>query len=112
MKQKQMVRQGDVLIRRVQRREANGKDLREGQRVILAHGEVTGHVHEVVAVGADTDQPPAAFFEEPGGRRFLFVSQPCALTHQEHGTIALAPGCYEVVRQREYSPEAVRNVAD
>ena len=111
----QMVRQGDVLVRRVRSREMKGRDLREGRRVVLAHGEVTGHAHEVVAADVGTDMtmtPPAAFFEEPDGRRFLFVNQPCALTHQEHGTIALTPGCYEVVRQREYSPEAVRNVAD
>lgn len=108
-----IVRQGDVLVRQVTTRQRHGRDLREEGRIILAHGEVTGHCHEVVAVDSDTGvMPPAAFFEEPDGRRFLIVDRPCALTHQEHGTIALTPGCYEVVRQREYSPEAVRNVAD
>jgi hypothetical protein len=104
-------RQGDVLIRQVRRRAPAGTDLREAGRVILAHGEVTGHAHELVAA-TPTSTPPAQFFEEPDGRRFLFVAEPCALTHQEHGTIALAPGCYEVVRQREYAPDALRQVAD
>lgn len=113
MKQCESYRQGDVLVRRIADRQRTGKDASEQGRVILAHGEVTGHAHEVVgAAGVATQAPPAQFFEDPNGRRFLFVDRTCALTHQEHGTISLAPGCYEVVRQREYSPEAIRNVAD
>jgi hypothetical protein len=79
--------------------------------VILAYGEVTGHAHEISAV-SPADLSAAQLFEEPDGRRFLFVERACVLQHQEHGTIALAPGCYEVIRQREYSPRAIRNVAD
>lgn len=109
----QLYRQGDVLVQQVRRRTPAGKDLREGGRVILAHGEVTGHAHEVIEErGFDFELPPAQFFEEPGGRRFLFVERPCALVHQEHGPIQLAPGCYEVTRQREYAPDEIRNVAD
>lgn len=104
-----MYRQGDVLI--VRTTEAvKGTDAREGGRIILAHGEVTGHAHEVLDPAGSL--PAAQFFEAPDGRRFLLVEQACVLTHQEHGPIALAPGAYEVVRQREYSPEAIRNVAD
>src|SRR5688572_3769294 len=112
MKQ-QLVRQGDVLLRPVKSRARGGKAVLDGGRVILAYGEVTGHAHEVVAA-TDTvlDAPPAHLFEEPDGRRFLFVDRPCTLTHQEHGPIALAPGSYEVVRQREYSPSEIRTVAD
>jgi len=116
-------RQGDVLIKKVPSRKPVGRLLESGE-VTLALGEVTGHSHRVMAVtghaheviaevpATETGVPPAQFFEEPSGKRFLFVNAPCALTHQEHGLIALAPGCYEVVRQREYSPEAIRNVAD
>lgn len=106
-------RQGDVLIRQVRRREPTGKDVQERGRVILAHGEVTGHAHEVIAeTPTETALPPAQFFEEPDGRRFLFVERPCLLLHQEHGPISIPPGSYEVVRQREYSPSEIRNVAD
>jgi hypothetical protein len=106
-------------------------DLREHGRIILAHGESTGHAHEVVGAGPELNGiPPAQFFEEPGGRRVLLVEKACVLTHQEHGAIALDPahpqqvrqgdvlltpigdGAWEVTRQREYSPEAIRNVAD
>ena len=109
-----VLRQGDVLVRQIRRREPSGRDVREHGRVILAHGEVTGHAHEVVAAEPTTDVelPAAQFFEQPDGRRFLFIERACLLTHQEHGAIAVPPGCYEVTRQKEYSPAAIRNVAD
>jgi hypothetical protein len=108
---------------------AAAKDLRESGRIILAHGEVTGHAHEVMAREV-LDIPAAEFFEEPDGRRVLLVTRPCVLRHQEHGPIALDPampvqarqgdvllnpignGAWEVRRQVEYSPEAIRSVAD
>ena len=112
---------------------ASAKDLREQGRIILAHGEATGHCHEIVA-GLDApvgDLPPAQFFEEPDGRRVLLAVAPCALRHDEHGLIPLnpkhpqqvrqgdvllnpiGPGAWHVIRQREgYSPESIRQVAD
>lgn len=112
----------------------NAKDLREGGRIILAHGEVTGHVHEITCslgeCGIGNLIPSAEYFEEPDGRRVLLVLSPCVLKHEEHGHIALDPeypiqvrqgdvmlkplgaGAWEVIRQREYSPEAVRAVED
>ena len=112
MKQTQM-RQGDVFVVGVEAIPSgcSGVPLEDG-RVILAHGEVTGHAHAVVDADATTALPPALLFEAPDGQRYLLVDRPCALAHEEHGQIALAPGAYKVVRQREYSPEEIRNVAD
>src|SRR5690606_10326709 len=97
-------------------RTPSGTRIDDQGRVILAYGEVTGHAHQVVvdpeAAEAPVDLPAAQLFEEPDGTRYLFVERACVLTHEEHGAIALAPGCYKVTRQREYSPEAIRNVAD
>jgi hypothetical protein len=113
----------------------HAKDLREDGRIILAHGEQTGHAHEVVnpiAFGDDVglDIPAADFFEEPNGRRVLLINRRCVLRHEEHGLITLdpakpeqvrqgdvllqplGPGAYEVKRQREYSPSEIRTVAD
>ena len=44
----------------------------------------------------------------------MYVSLPTggAVTHEEHASIQLPKGNYRIVRQREYSPEAIRNVAD
>lgn len=110
----QLIRQGDVLVRPARKRARKGQVVEDRGRVILAYGEVTGHAHEVVAAVNDPSIGVVAsqLFEEPDGRRFLFVDRPCMLMHQEHGPIALAPGCFEVIRQREYSPGEIRRVAD
>lgn len=117
MTTRQMIRQGDVLVRPTrQRPSAKAKSITDDGRVILAYGEVTGHAHEVQHPVTTTDNldpvPPVQLFEEPDGTRLLVISRPAVLRHDEHGPIELTPGHYEVIRQREYSPEAIRNVAD
>jgi len=113
MKKVRQVRQGDVLVVAVAA-VPDGCAIvpLDAGRVILAYGEVTGHAHAVVDADAATAIPPAQLFEAPDGARFLLVASPCALIHEVHGRITLAPGAYRVVRQREYSPEAIRSVAD
>ncbi len=100
-------RQGDVLITRVAAipSAAVAVDL-EGGRIVLAHGEVTGHAHAI----ADVDR--VTMFEVDAGIRYLDVQMESHLRHEEHAPIALPPGKYRVTRQREYTPEAIRNVAD
>lgn len=109
---KNQVRQGDVLINPVSSAPSNLKPVaRENKKVILAHGEVTGHHHALAEPGVemlrgDTD-----------AERFLNVPDGGApLTHQEHGTIPVREtsktGPRQVVRQREYSDELSRRVAD
>lgn len=109
MKQYQQVRQGDVLLERVASipKGAKRKPTDQG-RVILAYGEVTGHAH---AVQTDAEVVEA-FLVELNGKTYLSALGGGAVVHEEHGTIPLEPGIYRVVRQREYSPEAIRNVAD
>lgn len=101
-------RQGDVLVERIDALPANLKKLpRDGGRVILAHGEATGHAHAIMDAHADlysATEPDVTYLE--------VRDAVAALTHDEHSTIPLAPGAYRVVRQREYSPEAIRHVAD
>lgn len=106
-----MFRQGDVLIIPIDGKLPQGlKPVdREQGRVVLAHGEVTGHAHAIKS-------PRAHFYQEPkseGARRFLeIVGGNVALRHEEHAEVKLKPGLYEVKRQREYTPEEIRNVAD
>ena len=127
---RQIQRQGDVLLISTRKRpSAEAKPIvDEHGRVILALGEATGHHHQVIGgtltaiagdlagvpcIVKDADPVPAMeLFEEPDGTRLLVIKRESLLTHQEHGPISLAPGGYEVRRQREYSPEAIRNVAD
>jgi hypothetical protein len=100
-------RQGDVLIEQIAKLPEKVKPVkRESGRVVLAHGEATGHHHSIYSSGT-------ALMEAPSTERFLSVGPAgAALEHQEHATIKLPPGSYRVRRQREYSPEAIRNVQD
>lgn len=109
MKNQIHYRQGDVLIERVGSLPAKRTKLaREKGRVILAHGEVTGHAHAISEKHCDLFESA-----EQIGVTFLEVREAvAALKHDEHSTIELPPGNYRVTRQREYSPEAIRNVAD
>lgn len=104
MKQR-MFRQGDVLLYRVSDRGQTGKPIqRERGRLVLAHGEVTGHAHAVATKEAEL------FSAED--QIFLRMIEKGELVHEEHGSIALDAGLYRVIRQREYAPEEIRNVAD
>lgn len=73
------------------------RDVREHGRIILAHGEMTGHMHEVVTgEGQQTpDLALAQFFEEPDGTRVLIAIEKTrvslGLRHDEHGLIPLDP---------------------
>jgi hypothetical protein len=111
-------RQGDVLIEAIAAIPANAKKQNGSKAVILAHGEVTGHHHQLETKDpadwwkegeiATTNAKPSTLV----GEIFLALPQGGMVTHQEHSTIELPAGNYRVVRQREYSPEEIRNVQD
>jgi hypothetical protein len=96
-------RQGDVLIERIDEMPDGLKKV-EG-RMILAEGEVTGHVHEVFGEAE-------LFRAEDLEEAFLLVEEEVEVRHAEHGTIMLEPGPHRVSRQREYAPEAPVWVGD
>lgn len=114
MKKIKTIRQGDVLIVPI-KTSARGKDVRENGKVILAHGEATGHSHEVIAsyAGEVTIEKIEEETDALRGAQILRVLRRSAmLRHHEHSEIKIPVGTYRVIRQREYSPEAIRNVAD
>lgn len=101
-----LVRQGDVLLKPILRMPSGVRPRGDKDGIVLAYGEVTGHAHAIhdldncdVLVGSD-------------GRVFLKVKASVDLRHEEHSTIQVLPGNYEVVIQREYSPEETRDVQD
>lgn len=106
----QPIRQGDVLLRRIKVLPAGLSPApAENGRLVLAHGEATGHHHSFAL------SERVALFREDGSGGGLFLTitgAPAALEHQEHTALVLDPGHYQVVRQREYSPEEIRRVAD
>lgn len=109
MKQKPFIaRQGDVLIERVDELPSNLEPIpSERGKIVLAHGEITGHAHAILS---KTVQHLAA---QDADVTYLEVQEAVALIeHEEHATIELPPGKYRVVRQREYTPTEIRRVAD
>ena len=101
---KWIARQGDLLIERIESIPNEAKKQKR-QRIILAHGEATGHHHSV-------EQIDAADWWKTETEQFVHVKTATEVVHQEHAPIALPPGKYQVSRQVEYTPEAIRNVAD
>lgn len=97
-----LFRQGDLLIASVNTipREATPVE-RERGRCVLAKGETTGHEHAVAE--------PNVEHSRNGDKQYLDVrGEGASLVHEEHGTIDLEPGQYEVTVQREYEPTASR----
>ncbi len=103
-----MYRQGDVLIVPVDAvPEGVRLVAREAGRLVLAHGEVTGHAHVVEGAAA-----LFALDSRLATGRFLRVEGDASVVHEEHDSIVLPPGAYEIRRQREYHPVAPRPVID
>lgn len=116
---KASLRQGDILLVPVKKVPDGLNEVpRKNGKIILAEGEATGHLHAIEA-------PEATFLAKDLGspeNRYLVVAEAEAitaeaagveLTHPEHDTVTLAPGAYEVRRQREYGEAGgIRVVAD
>ena len=109
-----IIRQGDILLVKVGEAQASGKS----QRVIIGHGEVTGHMHVLQAAETlNGDELAWQLFAETGewrgdGSPQVAISQETQLVHDEHDTLTIPAGIYEIRRQREYEPEAPRYVID
>src|SRR5580700_5667217 len=99
----EMFRQGDVLIIPVKSIPKTATAVERDGDVVLAYGEVTGHAHAIKSDRA------ALFADLKLAAIFMRVTDdPVALEHEEHGTVTIPPGDYEVVRQKEYSPQEIR----
>jgi len=93
-------RQGDILFTQIPSL-PEGLTLRKSQ--VVAEGEVTGHSHRLAS---------GRVLSTAQGMLFLEILTATQVVHQEHGPLTLSPGYYQVTRQREYSPEAIRTVSD
>ena len=107
MEKHDQVRQGDLFLKRIRKPSLKGAtpEKADGGRYVIIEGEATGHAHAVPSANT-------AIFAFEAGRRVLQVSKDTTLSHEEHGAISLREGFYEIVRQREYTAEAPRYVAD
>lgn len=103
---KTIYRQGDVLFVKIPKAGKSTKIRKNGH---ILEGESTGHIHRV----ADADLDKCELFD-CGEQLFLNVLADggISIVHEDHATLELPAGNYEVIRQREYSPEAIHNVMD
>ena len=99
-------RQGDVLFVEVSAVPQGAKVRKNGH---ILEGEATGHIHRV----SEADLDAAEVLEREDGNLFLSVTQRgISIVHEEHDPIQLPVGNYEIIRQREYAPDRLHNVAD
>jgi hypothetical protein len=71
---------------------------------VIVEGEATGHAHRLIG---------GTILEDVlDGTLYLDVPTAGRVVHEEHDALTLGPGIWLVVRQREYSPHAIRLVRD
>lgn len=87
-----MYQQGDVLAFKVDKIPQEAKKLKN---LILMHGEVTGHCHQVTSGLAE-------LFETGSTKYLKVLSDEAVVTHEEHKAITLPKGVYKIERVREY----------
>jgi hypothetical protein len=98
-------RQGDVVLLEVDSLPPGALKEMVSEDIVLALGEATGHSHRLQA-------PEGATLFAVDDYKLFEIKHPSQLVHEEHGAIALTPGFYKVVRQREYTPERITRVID
>ena len=98
-------RQGDVVLVELIELPKGAVEEMVSDDIVLALGEVTGHSHRLQV-------PQGATLYAEGETNYVQLKRSGKLVHEEHDAIALAPGYYRVVRQREYTPERITRVID
>lgn len=89
-------RHGDIFFKRVEKVEA--KERQEKPEHIVAYGEATGHHHLMTAAPGTLVAIMKGFDE----RTYVEVTGVATLTHQEHNTLSIEPGTYEIVTEQEW----------
>lgn len=110
---KNQAAQGDMLIRKIDALPENVKETKDEKgNFILAHSE-TGHNHVV------KKQEGVKFYSNDNDPFIAYLvvdNTKCFVEHQRvfdtHSPIEIAPGIYEIRRQREYTPQGWRKAQD
>lgn len=124
-------RQGDVLFIKID--ELPPLRFKTRKDKVILKGEVTGHAHKlegktkILEVAeeianfelkdwtlSNTAMARNAFASVPKSQviGYAVVDSPAELTHEEHKTITIPPGKYQIRRQREYDEKEIRFVED
>jgi len=100
--------QGDVLINSTGAIPSGAKPVKPTAKgYVFREGEATGHAHRVADVDA------IEMFEE-NGTIFVKVKRKADLSHEEHKTITLDPGTYEIdaINEVDHDEDEIRKVRD
>ncbi len=92
------IRNGDILLKSIEKLPDNLKQIFQGTKFTVALGETTGHSHTIVA------EPAIEVLEDEKGKRYIKVVSEGEINHQEHKTIKIQKGIYEVINEKEYDP--------
>lgn len=113
--------QGDVILKKI--KSIPSGNYEKSLDPIMQHGE-HGHfhtlvrkplafLHEATAIG-EVSCLQWEIFKEKNGMRYLKINEPTDLSHEEHKTIHIPPGEYEIniVKEYDHWAEEARNVID
>lgn len=110
MANKNQARQGDLFFSEVD--QDFPKNLPKRTDGILAHGEVTGHMHQITSPSLEEVDMTV----DETGHIFMTSTKDIVISHDEHDDVILPAGkTYRMTRQREYDASAAereRRVAD
>ena len=105
-----VIRQGDVALVRVKSIPADAIEQQiTGRKLILALGEATGHHHRFEFLD---ETQSIKLYVAHSGARYLDVSAPADLLHEEHSTARVPAGKWLLPVQVEYTPQELRRVQD
>jgi len=110
MKEQQQIQQGDVLFQRIRKLPENARPMILNARtrsVALIEGETTGHAHRL-----QDCQQVRLFHNEDC--LFAHVAKSADVVHEEHQTVQLPPGIWQIdqVREFDYLTQTDRRVVD
>lgn len=88
-------RQGDVIISLIDALPKNLKVIECRDKFVLAEGEETGHKHLLIG-------EKMRILQDKKGGFYLNLWNKTQLIHEEHNTITILPGIYNVGREQEY----------
>lgn len=98
-----MYRQGDLIIKKI---DILPDNLKKASNNVLAYGEVTGHKHQL--------KSKQVLVYEKDNAKYLKLTKPTELIHEEHKSINLDVGNYVILHEREFDPikSELRQVLD
>ena len=99
---------GDVLVKRIEKLPDGLKKADYTSSFVLAEGEAHNHFHRI------SDVDSATLLIDDAGNKFLNVTSPVTIVHEEHSPIEIDIGLYSVgiVQEYDHTKEESRAVLD